>query len=136
MKDKEMIEEMERDIPSDIVACNGKPNGLHLYIEQKQEIAKAFYYQGYRQCKDKVVLSREEYEDLKIAKDFDYGYHDGESNMTSYYENIRLPEARKETAREILTEIAKRLHRAIMSGYWEYPKIEDLFEKYGVEVEE
>lgn len=54
---------------------------------------------GYRKIpKGAVVLTEEEYESLKIEKDFDYGYREGESNMTSYYENIRLPEVRKETA--------------------------------------
>ena len=51
------------------------------------------------------MLTQEEYEDLKIAKDFNYGYHNGESNMTSYYENIRLPEARKETAEKFADKL-------------------------------
>lgn len=56
-----------------------------------------------------VVLTREEYDGLKISKDFDYGYHNGERNMTAYYENIRLPEVRKKTAEKF----AERLKPAL-----------------------
>ncbi len=58
----------------------------------------SYYYAITRFCEDSAVLSKEELEDLKTAKDFNYGYHSGESNMISYYENIRLPEVCKETA--------------------------------------
>ena len=54
---------------------------------------------------DSVVLSKEEYEELQVGKDFNYGYHNGENNMTAYYENIRLPEVRKETAEKIFNTL-------------------------------
>ena len=64
MKDK-IIEEMARDIPSDIVTYNGKPKGLHLYIEQKQEIAKTLVKQGYCKIqKDSVMLSKTDFDAL------------------------------------------------------------------------
>lgn len=64
-----------------------------------KKIAKALHLAGYRKIPENaVVLTREEYDELQIGKDFNYGVHSGESNMTAYYENIRLPEVRKETA--------------------------------------
>ena len=64
--------------------------------------AKQLCELGYQKVnKDSVVLSKEEYDDLRVGKDFNYGYHEGEKNMEAYYENFELPEARKETASEI-----------------------------------
>ena len=80
-----------------------------------------------------VVLSKEEYEGLQMAKDFNYGYHEGTKNMEAYYENIRIPETRKETAKEILSLAIKH-----DDGYeTDMPRfIDDLKKQYGVEVEE
>ena len=63
------------------------------------EVATVIYGNNYRKIPENaVVLDKAEYEELKLGNDFNYGYHEGESNMTAYYENIRLPEVRKETA--------------------------------------
>ena len=60
---------------------------------------ETLYNAGYRKIPENaVVLDKAEYEELKLGNDFNYGYHEGESNITAYYENIRLPETRKETA--------------------------------------
>ena len=71
--------------------------------------ADYLYNAGY--CKipeGAVVLTNEEYRDLQISQDFDYGYHNGESNMTAYYENIRLPEVRKETAEKFAERLKEK----------------------------
>lgn len=75
------------------------------HIAHNREIAMRCKYYQPKIPEGAVVLTQEEYEDLKIAKDFNYGYHNGESNMTSYYENIRLPEARKETAEKFADKL-------------------------------
>ena len=70
-------------------------------------LSEGLYNEGYRKIPEgAVVLTREEYDELQVGKDFNYGYHSGEINMTAYYENIRLPEVRKETA-EKFAEMAK-----------------------------
>lgn len=87
---------------------------------------------GYRKIPEgSVVLSKEEYEGLQMAKDFNYGYHEGEKNMTLYYENIKLPEARKETAKEILKDVLEGI-----GEFYAGDIVEELAKKYGVEVEE
>lgn len=118
MTDEKMIEEMAK------ILCD-----RYGTMSDCKMLACYLYSQNYRKLPENaVVLTREEYEDLKIAKDFDYGYHNGESNMTLYYENIRLPEVRKETAREILKYLMQ------FEGYAAYAG-EELAKKYGVEVE-
>jgi hypothetical protein len=68
MTDKEMIEEMAKFIPNDIVRYDGMPRGQHLYIEQKEEIAKELLKAGYRKIPEgSVVLSKEEYVKLKYT---------------------------------------------------------------------
>ena len=76
--------------------------------------------------KNAVVLTREEYEGLKMSKDFDYGYHEGFKNTEAYYENVALPQIRKETAREILQEVGK------CCG--DYQWFKNLCKQFGVEV--
>jgi hypothetical protein len=89
MTDKEMIEEMAKFIPNDIVRYDGMPRGQHLYIEQKEEIAKELLNAGYRKIPEgSVVLSKEEYE--KLCHLAYFGYEDVKE------------QARKETAMEIL----------------------------------
>ena len=73
---------------------------------------------GYRKISEgAVVLTREEYEELQIGKDFNYGYHNGESNMTAYYENIRLPEVRKETAEKFAERLKGYLKQCFKDLY-------------------
>lgn len=121
----EMIEEMARKIcPNSkewtCKACNwgSKPNC------DAYKNAEKLINEGYRKIPEgSVVLSKEEYEGLQMAKDFNYGYHEGEKNMTSYYENIKLPEARKETAEKIWKFVA-------VNGFNEIEKY--LKEEFGI----
>lgn len=78
-----------------------------------EEVLK--YYQP-KIPENAVVLTREEYEELQTGQDFNYGYHNGETNMTEYYENIRLPEVRKETAE-------KFAERVKMAFYYEFDEL-------------
>lgn len=73
-----------------------------------------------------VVLTREKYDNLLIAKDFDYGYHKGTKTMEAFYENIMLPEVRKETAKEILDKVSRHY-----GGAW----LVELYKEYGVDVD-
>ena len=59
------IEEMVQFIPNDIVRYDGMPSGQHLYIEQKEEIAKELlkYYQP-KIPEGAVVIEQEEYNNL------------------------------------------------------------------------
>ena len=74
-----------------------------------------------------VVITREEYDELQVGKDFDYGYHEGYKNTEAYYENFKLPKERKETATEILTHLK---NRGIVGEY----ELNRLAEQYGVEL--
>lgn len=47
MINEKNIKEMAQAIPSDIIRYDQKPNGQHLYIEQKEEIAEALLKKGY-----------------------------------------------------------------------------------------
>ena len=100
MDKQNQIEEMN-EIANIMIESLGK-NGRVADGDGIDIITEAFYNAGYRKIPENVVvLTKEEYEELQVGKDFNYGYHNGESNMTSYYENIRLPEVRKETAEKI-----------------------------------
>ena len=82
-----------------------------------KNVVDKLYNAGYRKIPENaVVLTREEYEELQTGQDFNYGYHNGETNMTAYYENIRLPEVRKETAE-------KFAERVKMAFYYEFDEL-------------
>ena len=116
MKDKEkQIEEMAKitctNVAKNCIDCEDCSEYSDCIL-----VAHAInlYDDNYRKIpKDSVVLSREEYEELKTEKDFNYGYHEGERNMEAYYENIKLPEERKETAEKILNEFTEMLKEKI-----------------------
>ena len=57
-----------------------------------------------------VVITREEYDELQVGKDFDYGYHEGYKNTEAYYENFKLPKERKETAEKFARRLKEKLH--------------------------
>ena len=76
MKDKEMIEEMAKDIL----------NAYNVNKLYSQDVAKFLYKQGYRKITDSVVLSREEYIDLSRT-----------------YVGEQIAQARKKTAEKIYT---------------------------------
>lgn len=61
---------------------------------------------GYQKIPEgSIVLTEEEYEGLQIEKDFNYGYHEGEKNMEAYYENIKLPDVRKQAVKEVIGKV-------------------------------
>lgn len=101
------IEEMARDIQSAVNGCA---------IHWAELIAKYLTEQGYRQCKDKVVLDKEEWASLH------------EEYAKALYEKDK--QAREETAREILTELYCTPKEKVEN------KIKELARFIGVEVEE
>ena len=133
-------------IENELMTCSFTQKGMPCLFSER--FAEELYNAGYTQKigNDEVVISKEEYENLQVAKDFDYGYHEGEQNMTAYYENIKLPETRKETAREILQELSehtqrvKNLPNKVFSWKEKFERLEELIAEiyprnYGVEVE-
>ena len=107
-----MIEEIFQDVAKVMCDCEDKERFFrpHRYECRKcymhtviQHIVFFLRNSDYQILpEDSVVLSREEYEELQIGKDFDYGYHEGAKNTEAYYENFELPKARKETAEKII----------------------------------
>lgn len=96
------------------------------YREVANDIGEDLYNLGYRNCKDKVVLSMEEYKSL--TNELDKGdYGEFESGYA---------QARKETAREILTELKNtRFHKGTLTYDFEMAVIR-LAKQYGVTGEE
>ena len=104
MDEKKQIEEMVHDMC--IFYDNGKCGNEFICEKPCATWNKAerLHNAGYRNCKDKVVLTREEYETLKnesaeIAKDY--------QEMARFYDEKceELEQARNETAREIIVEM-------------------------------
>ena len=138
MDKQKQIEEMEKENMSFIVIDNNTGKEADIgEIALKEDWAKGLIYcdmQGFALLEDgtlvlldecgkyeycpsgrftviherAVVITREEYEELQVGKDFNYGYHNGETNMTAYYENIRLPEVRKETAEKFAERLKEQ----------------------------
>lgn len=111
---KQIIEEMAQCKNFNGYTCKscGVKNACDRYI-----LAEELYNEGYRKIPENaVVLTKEEYDELRVGKDFNYGVYCGESNMKSYYENIGLPEARKETAE-------KFAERVKMAFYYEFDEL-------------
>lgn len=121
MKDKEkMIEEMAEIISETwLVDLEGNTYDVCEFLDTVdiESIARELYEQGYRNCKDKVVLTREEINDIKVNH-FDYGAEQG-------YEKGYLLGS-KETAKEILDKVSRHY-----GGAW----LVELYKEYGVEVE-
>ena len=118
--DKQIIEELEKDIAVRMAMAKGVAGSMNNGVEGW--LGEYLIEKGWTQIPENaVVLTREEYEEFQIGNDFNYGYYSGESNMTSYYENIRLPEVRKETAEKFAekTNQAINAHRK-MVGEDEY----------------
>ena len=127
MTDEKMIEEIRKDI---CIGCSGKPCGEYCNkcIWIAEELIK--HYQP-KPLENAVVLTKEEYDDLLISKDYNYGYHNGEKNMEAFYEKIEIPKIRKETAREIIKWFREN-SVCIPSD----EEINEFAKQYGVEVEE
>ena len=104
MKDKEIIEEMARDIHRVCTACSGEM--FDEYTCDRCQ-AKLLIKKGYRKLpEDSVVLSKEEYEDYKKHVDNCVEeYHRGQHEAEVYYKNIQIPRERKETAEKIYKKI-------------------------------
>jgi hypothetical protein len=131
MKDKEkQIEEMAKEIESakrDIWASVTTRKEDEDYLWHSRRIAEHLTSLDYQKVdKDSVVLSREEYDNLKleIQKAHNKGIRVG-FDLTKYKENS-IERARKETAREIL----QRGKYCMPSGLREW-----IEQQYGVEVD-
>ena len=124
--EEKQIEEMARDIPSDIVAYDGKSYGLHLYIEQKQYIAKKLLQQGYRKIpQNNVVLSMEKYNDLKgLEKKFDD------------YLIKEIVATRNETAKKIFSDLHRLIYSDKTTPIWVKQQLSEIAKQYGVEIGE
>ena len=110
MDKQKQIEEMASCLVGEVVTGADSTKVLSLGYMTVKEISYILVNAGYRKIPENaVVLTREEYEELQVGNDFNYGVHCGESNMKAYYENIRLPEVRKETAEEF----AEKTNQAI-----------------------
>ena len=137
--DEKQIEEMAKFIPNDIVRYDGMPRGQHLYIEQKEEITKALYEQGYRKITEgSVVLTKEEYKILYNDERANY-YRAENLAIENDLLNKKLMDARKEMAREIIGWWKNKLpHRIYANGdhLVTYAYLDELAKQYGVDIEE
>ena len=135
MNDKEQIEEMAKDIEKYIVVGWRK----ELYIES----AKSFYDKGYRQVKDKVMLSKEEQERLNATEtrikqlkneinDYKQRYASAEKRYEQLVQSSceALAKKGKETATEIIEYLRENGRK-----YEVWYLISELRKQYGVEVE-
>ena len=159
-------------IPSKIVSYDGRSKGQHLYIEQKMEIAKEMMKQGVvvwtmdehaklvsqvrqefeHEYKDKVVLTKEEYEQLQqsyIVKAYDKLRAENKELLKIKENALELLKQgeqqiltiRKETAREILKEILRTpiklsygLDERTVNIMTATLKVNELEKQYGVEL--
>lgn len=118
MDEKKQIEEIY-DIISD--CCNNKSEDECIETMNCDECkAISLYNAGYRNCKDKVVLTSEEYDEIK--------------QYQSYIPELKkaFDKIRKETVREIYREIIELSENPCNSREEIYSEV---FGKYGVEVE-
>lgn len=134
MKDKEIIEEMAKEICNVCYERQGlKTRWCEIY-ERKDcsafDDAEIFYNAGYRKITDSVVLSREEYKrllDNAIRVDMEYLDHE------------RL-KARKETAEKILKDLTSVIHDNRQYGndfvVVYVSDIQELAKQFGVEIKE
>lgn len=148
MNDK-MIEEMRNDI-RDILKLHIDKTILYPYLAQD------LYTLGYRNCKDKVVLDRQEYQKYcayKIIEPQIKGCLDRERKLEKQIAELEeqrdrqayiaeeliqekhrwTEQARKETAKEILS-LAIKHYNGYITDMTRF--IGDLITQYGVEVEE
>lgn len=74
------------------------------YREVANNVGEDLYYLGYRNCKDKVVLTKEEYDDyINLKELLDKGYFTSENR-------VAIHKAHKETASEIL-DMGNKLYK-------------------------
>lgn len=148
---KTIIEELTRNVADYIAKCNALCNtrschNCDLYGWKMDchnvYIAKGLYEQGYRKLsEDSVVLSREEYDNLKL--EIQKAHHKGVRvgfDLTKYKENS-IEQARKETAREILHKIYEQLSKyeavnEIDYDCWVDDVLYEIVKQYGVDLGE
>ena len=70
-----------------------------------------------------VVIDKEEYEELKLGNDFNYGYNEGYKNTEAYYENFKLPEVRKETAEKFAERLKSMAYQSTDWSHGEHPMV-------------
>lgn len=137
MKDKEKQIEEVFDILNKFEFFQGQRAGRELWLDKPKEVQDKDiadfvrdikYIRSY--LKDSVVISMEEYDELQVGKDFDYGYHEGCKNTEAYYENFKLPEERKETAEKMLKEFYVKSVKHIKGNKLSECFIEISFEQF------
>ena len=149
MTDEKQIEEMAKDLKT-INELQTSDKHTPTYFT-----AQCMFNLGYRNCKDKVVLTNEEYDELlKGVKTTNYtAMFDNTQAQRIIDLEMRLAQSRKETAREIIcklwhekieTEVtiskycskedAENIATSIVTSIRN--TIKELAKQYGVEVEE
>ncbi len=127
------IEEIMLTVPQKIVAYDGNPAGQHLYGEQRQEIAESLYNAGYRKLpEDSVVLSREEYDNLKLElqKAHNKGVQAG-FDMTKFKEQSIKNKASKETAEKFAEKLKiKAIKLTAIESYHICKFVDELLKEY------
>lgn len=104
---EEMAKKIDYAINNECKLNNGKTcedcsyNNSGDWECQNRMMASYLYGEGYRNCKDKVVLAKEEYEELRQERS-DYITELQETHNENCRLRIELEDIRKETAREIL----------------------------------
>jgi hypothetical protein len=140
MSDKEQqIEEIEKFIydyvdskqTERVYLCSSRVNELAKPFVHNKGIAETFYNAGYRKLpEDRVVLSREEYDNLKL--EFQKAHNKGVQagfDMTKFKEQSIKNKARKETAEKFAEKLKKVIHeRDYIQGYAEIGLIEEIDE--------
>lgn len=108
MTDEKQIEEIEKIAKIVGWHCNEKSMDYCDEVDCCDEcLARDIYNAGYRNCKDKVVLTNEEYDELlKGVKTTNYtAMFDNTQAQRIIDLEMRLAQARKEMAREVLDKV-------------------------------
>lgn len=139
MKDKEMIEEMAKMIEKakqHIWASVRTQAEDEDYLWHSRAIAEHLMLQGYRKIpEDSVVLSKEEYTRLKLARDIcchDLFIATKQSHEEGYkrgYEKGKY-EARKETAEKIIAMLKQPPYIDFIESW----VLDELAKQFGVEI--
>lgn len=93
---------------------------------------------------DMVLISRERYDRLKSLYDEIWNsYYDGENNAKVYYENIKIPQERKEIKEKILNELYMHFSADKLCGianpnknYNSAKVVSRLAKSHGIEIKE
>ena len=96
-----------------------------------EDLAEILIGLGYRNVKDKVVLTKEEYEELRQERS-DYITELQETHNENCRLRIELEDIRKETARDIIAKMRKIIAQT-GEGVGTYD-LDQLAKQYGVEI--